>query len=325
MNTRVQEVERLDAEAFKQVANNDADSAFLARELTQVRAQILQVPHAPLNSFTVFPVQTEIAQGAMTAIQPIYDMVGMAKIIANPSDDLPMADIVAKEESVKVVDVGSAYGYSHQDLQHAVYARKSLSTMKAEASRRAIDTKLNKIAWKGDTAANIKGFIDNVNMSEYTLTADGTGSSTKFSTKTPVQMVRDMSELIETIATNTEYTEMANTVLLAPTAYTKLATTLYTSTDGQTTQTCLEMLKGMYPNITRWLPIGELKNADDTGAKDLAIVGYFDPSTVRFEIPKRFEQLPVQVDNLYYKVPCLASTIGVTVFKPYCFTKAVGV
>lgn len=324
---RIESMQHLDQDVIAHASERfDATvSAFLSRQLTQVRAQVLNVSHAPLNAFTVFPVQTEIAAGANTAIQYVYDMVGMAKIIANPADDLPHADILAEETSVKVKEIGAAYGYSVSDLENAAFANLNLTSMKAEAVRRAIDTKLNKIAWFGDDNAKITGFIGNANVSEYTLTADGTSSSTKFSAKTAEKQYRDVSNIIETIPENTEESEQANTMLFSPASYRALATTLYTSANGQTTQTVLEMLKANYPAITRWLKVSELKNADSTGTKDIAIAGYFDPSYIRFEIPVRFDQRPIQNKNLIYEIPCRAKTIGVTVFKPFCFTKAVGV
>lgn len=314
---------RLDSDALSRNFDDTA-SAFLARQLTHVRAQTIQVTQAPLNAFMLFPVQTEIPVGADTALQRYYDMVGSAAIIANPADDLPRADIVAQEKSVKVKDIGASYGYSVKDLENASFANLPLSTMKAGAVRRAIDVKLNKIAFKGDSTHGIVGFLDNENLNEVTLPADGTGSSTKFSTKTPVQMYRDMSNFIESVPTITEDTEKMNTIALAPAAYNALASTLYVSENGQTTQTVLQMLKAQYPEIQRWLKIGELKGAG-TGNTDVMVGGYFDPSYIRLEIPKRFDQRPVQEKNLMYIVNCLSSTVGVTVFRPYTFSIAEGV
>lgn len=325
-NPYIEKVERLDADTISRVLTRlDAtQSAFLARMLTQVRARVLQVTHARLNAFTVFPVQTEISAGAETALQRIYDMVGMAKIIANPADDLPLVDILAQETSVKVKEVGAAYQYSVSDLEAAAFANLPLTTMKGNAVKRAIDTKLNSIAWKGDAENGIVGFLDNANLSEYTLLATGSSSSTKLSDKTAEQMYKDVAAIIESISDNTDDTEKADTVLFAPGPYNALSTTLYTTDNGQTTQTVLSMLKENYPEIRRWLKVGELKNADSTGTKDYIIAGVFDPDYVRFEIPLRFDQRPVQEKNLSFNVPCRSKVVGVTVFKPYCFTKAVG-
>ena len=59
-------------------AMDEATSVFLARQLTHIRAQTLQVKKAPMNAFRVFPVQTDIPAGAESAVQYIYDAVGMA-------------------------------------------------------------------------------------------------------------------------------------------------------------------------------------------------------------------------------------------------------
>lgn len=319
-------VERLDAETIgSKIANFDTNySALAARMLTQVRAKTLDVKHGNLNAFSVFPVQTEVSAGAETALQRIYDMVGMAKVVANPADDLPLADVFVEEKSVKVKQLGIAYQYSVRDLQHAVFSNTPLSTMKANAARKANDVKINKIAWFGDKDNGITGFLDNTNVSEYTLKADGNGSGTALSTKTAEKQYRDMNEFINTIANNTDDTEEPNTVLMSPSVYTTLSSTLYTTADGQTTKTVLAMLKENHPEITRWLKVGELKKADSSKQKDVMVVGYFDPDYIRLEIPNRFEQMPVQAKNLAFTVPCHSEVIGVTVFRPYCFTKAVG-
>ena len=72
----------------------DADtSAFLARQLTYVRTQALSIKRPPLEAFTTFPVQTDVPPGAETALQRVYDSVGMAKVISDYSDDLPRVDL----------------------------------------------------------------------------------------------------------------------------------------------------------------------------------------------------------------------------------------
>lgn len=320
----IENIERLDANTLNTFGRfDDVATAFLARQLTYIRARILQVPHAKLNAFTVFPVQTEVPVGAQTALQRYYDVVGMAKIIANPADDLPYVDLLAQETSVKVKEVGAAYGYSVSDLEAAAFAQTPLSTLKANAVMRAIDTTINKIAWHGDAETGVVGFLSNPNVSEFTLPANAQGS-TKIKDKTPEEKYRVIADMINTIPNNTDDTETANTVLMPPEIYTDLNSTIFATDQGQTTRTVLEMLKDNFPEITRWLKVGEMKNADPTKTKDIIIVGFFDPDVIKLEIPLRFDQQPLQRENLYCKVPCRSKVIGVTVTRPYCFTKAVG-
>lgn len=299
--------------------NLDADeSAFLTRQLTYVRKQALQVKKAPLNAFTVFPVMTDVPAGAETAVQRIYDSVGMAEVISNYGDDLKRVDLVAKENAVRVVTVGDAYGYNYKELRNAMFANMNLDAMRASAARRAIDAKLNRIAWHGDSAHNVIGFLNNDNITAFSLPADGTSNATELSKKTEENVIRDMNDFIESIPEQTKQVEQANTVLLAPKAYNHLATTRLKDSD----RTILEFLQGVHPEIIRWMKIGELEKADN--GKDVMIAGNFIPEYIKFEIPNRFTQMPVQPNNLEYKVPCLSEAIGVSITMPLAFAKASG-
>lgn len=300
---------------------DEASSVFLARELHYVRSKALEVPKAPLEAFQVFPVQTDVPADASTADQRIYDSVGVAKIISNYADDLPRADVIAEEHSVKLRDTGAAYGYNVTEIRNARFAGINLSDMKARAVRRSIDEKLNSIAWKGDAAHGIIGFLDNPNITEVTLDADGNGSSSKFSTKSVTQIIRDMNKVIEAIPNATNQVERADTVLLAPNAYNHLAAT---PRSDNSDLTILGFLQVAHPEIRRWMKVGALKGAG-TGGKDLVIAGHFEPDYVKFEIPERFRQMPVEVRNLEYIINCTARVVGVTVTLPLAFAKAQGV
>ena len=298
---------------------DEAFSFFLARELTQIRARVLEVSKAPMNAFRIFPVQTEVAPGAATAIQRIYDSTGMAKVIANYADDLPRADAVGKEVVSKVVTVGDSYGYNTMEIEHAQFAGVNLSMYKAQAARRAVDLKINQIAWFGDSEHGVTGFIDNQNLTAVTLAADGTGSSTKFTDKTPDQIIRDITKLITAINVATNNVEDPNMVLLPTEAFDHI---VMTPRSQYSDLTILEFLRRSHPDI-RFEKVGELDGAGTAGA-DLMIAGRFDPDVVRLEIPERFRQLPVEKRNLEYVVDCIARVIGVTVTIPMAFSKASG-
>lgn len=306
----IQSQNHLDAEA----------SVFLARELTHIRAQTLTVKKAPLNAFAVFPVQTDIPAGAETAIQRIYDGVGMAEIISNFSDDLRRVDVVAKEVSVKVFMLGDSYGYNFREVKNAQFAGKNLDALRAQQARHGIDLKLNKLAWFGDEKHNITGFIKNPNISSFALPNDGTGSKTQLKTKSVDNVIRDMNDFIDSIPTATNEVEQANAVLLSPAVYRHLAETRIPNTEGQT---ILEFLKSVHPEITRWMKVGELKSAAADGT-DLMVAGHFDPTYIKFEIPERFNQLPVEQRNLEYVVNCVSEAVGVTVTMPMAFVMAKG-
>lgn len=296
-----------------------AGSAFVARQLTMVRAQVLRVKKASLNAFNVFPVTTDIPVGAETALQRVYDSVGVAEIISNWADDLPRVDILAQETSVNVKMLGDAYGYNYREVQNAQFANINLSAEKGRVAKYAIDYKLNQIAWHGDKEHHITGFLDNPNISEFTLPGDGANNSTKLADKTEEQVFRDLNNFIESIPEATNQVEQANALLLPPAVYTLLATKRL----GNTETTYLNFFRQIHPEITNIAKVLELKGAGQDG-KDVMIAGFFDPSYIKFEIPIRFDQRPVEYRNLEYVVNCVASTAGITVVMPFAFAKAYG-
>lgn len=316
---------RYDENDYRALVNSgrfdEAASAFLARQLTYVRSQVIRVRKETLTAFSVFPVQTDIPVGADTALQRVYDSIGTATVIANYADDLPRVDLLAQETPVHVRSIGDAYGYSYRDLQHAQYARMNLSAEKGRIARIAIDTKLNRIAWKGDEKYGLIGFLNNPNISEYTLTADGgDGSdSAAFKDKTDEQILRDLNAFVDAVGAATNYVETVNTLLLPPSGYALVSTKRLTYSD----RTVLEFFRGAHPEITRIISVGELEKAGAAG-KTVMIAGYFDPSYIKFEIPERFNQMPIQYRNLEYVINCVASTAGVTINIPYAFVKAEG-
>lgn len=315
---------KFDEKEYSYLVNNRMDDAlatFTARQLTYVRAQTLQAKKPPLEAFTVFPVQTDVPAGAETAMQITYDSVGIAEVITNYADDLPRVDVFATEQAVKVHSIGAAYGYNHQEIQNAMFAKVNLSSTKAEQAKRGVDLRINKLAWHGDKTSNIIGFLNNPNISEYSVKADGTGSSTKFANKTVEQILRDLNEFFAVIRKATNNVERPNTLLLPPSAYAHLATT---PRSDNSDKTILDFIKQVYPNLTRIIEVNELENADGKG-KDMMFAGVFDPTYVRLEIPNRFDQLPVQERNLEYVVNCVSRVIGVNVVIPMAFVKAVGV
>lgn len=299
---------------------NQDDALFIAQELNYIRARALEVEHSPLNSFRVFPQETDVPAGAETALTIVYDSVGMAKIVADYGDDLPRAEAVATTIPSKVFTVADSYGYNYVELEHARLANVNLEARKALASRRGIDLKLNNLAWFGDADHGIVGFINNANIPTVTIPADGTGSSALFVDKTPDQIIRDMNSIINEISNNTNGVEMPDTVLMSPAIYDLLEST---PKSQYSDRTILEFLRGAHPEVSRWMKIGELNGAG-TGGTDMVIAGVFRPEYIRQENPVRFEQLPVQYRNLEYVVPCVSRTLGVTVNVPVCFASAYG-
>ncbi len=300
--------------------NLDAgETVFFTRELESIKSQTYDVLKAPLRAFTLIPVDSTVGNGAESIVYQQYDMVGIAKVIANYADDLPRADVVGKEFTAKIKSVGDSYGYSLQDIRAAQYAGKPLTQRKANAAVRAQQEAWNRIAFYGDAENGLPGWLTNPNIPSTSAPADGAGSATTFASKTPVQILRDLNALVNAIVTLTKGAEKPNTLALPIDQYTLIATTVY-GTASDTTIMEMFLKNSPYIDTVEW--------ADELSAENLAAAGVTDftgdiaiaydrnPDKLTFEMPQPFEQLPVQERGLEYIVPCHSRVAGVLVYYP---------
>ena len=125
------------AETIRSV-NLDADQTmFFQRELEHIKSRTYDIRYAELKARSLIPVSGEAGPGAESITYYQYDMVGVAKIIANYATDLPRADVRGKKFTSPVESLGASYGYSVQDIRAAAKAGKPLEQRKANAARRS--------------------------------------------------------------------------------------------------------------------------------------------------------------------------------------------
>ncbi len=294
-------IDRLDA----------TDAIFFKRQLEYVKANTYDEKLADLKYKQFLPVSTEAPSGATEITWRSFKGYGLAKIIADYAKDFPRVDIGGEEHTVKVKDIGSSYAYSIREIQRAAMAGLALEQRRANMARRAIEEKLNSIAWNGDTTANIQGFIGYPGITAYTVPATGTGTTKTWSTKTPAQILTDLFGICNAITEGTLGKEQPDTILL-PLAQYNLIRQTPLSTDNNVT--ILQFFTTNYPGVTvDWLK--ELDGAG-SGSTDRFIAYKKDPDHVTFEVPLAFEQLEEEKEGMEYVVPCWASTGGVIVYYP---------
>lgn len=97
---------------------DEGESIFLARELDYVKTKVYEVEYPALTATTLFPVTSEIPSYAKTFTYGVWDAVGMARIIADYSDDLPNVGVNYREETGKVFSLGNFYEYSLMEIEH---------------------------------------------------------------------------------------------------------------------------------------------------------------------------------------------------------------
>lgn len=293
-------------------ARHDANTAFINRELNHVQAEIYKTDFPELKFRALVPVSNEVNPGAKTHSYKQYTAVGVAKIIANPADDIPMVGLYAEEFVGKVRSLALGYGYSYEDLLAAAMAGVPLAREEAIETREGIERKLNSICFLGDSDYDLPGFLTNENIPEVTIPADGSGGSSAWSAKTPLQIIRDLNLVKNAPTENTQGIEVAKKILLPLTSFTYINSTPFSDS---TEVTILQWFLKNNPGITvDWL--NELETAGDSSSKRM-IAYNPDSRKLKFHIPKEFEQLPPQEKNLYVAIPCWARSGGVQFTKPF--------
>lgn len=289
---------------------NDAKfTANLSRELEHVRSQTYDVVYPEMKARQLIPVDESVSNGAETVVYRQWDMLGMAKIIHDFADDLPLVDALVEEFTAKIKSVGAAYHYSIQDLRAAGLSGSQLPARRARMARRSIEQAIDAIACLGNSKAGLVGFAQHPNVS---LVPVVTGT---WSTATGAEMIGDMNELVNAVVQANKETFLPDTIALDITNYTRFSTTRI-STTGDTHMTAMQAFLRSNPYIREVVSWNKLANANAAGNGPRAVCYKRDPEVLELVIPQEFEEMPPQPQGLKFNIPCHARVGGCVVYYP---------
>jgi hypothetical protein len=288
------------------------ETLMLARELESVEATLYEWKEKELKYRMHIPVTNSDNPGAETITYRMITFVGMAKIVANYSHDLPRSDAFTKEYSQKVKTVATSFGYNTQELRAAAMANKPLDRIKADAARKSMRQKENSLAWTGDASHGIIGFLNNTNIP--VIAAPAGSSGTTWALKTPDEILQDVSLMTSTVRTQSKGIHNGNTLLLPIAQYTRI-TTLPRSANSDTVVADF-ILKNKAYGITEIDWLNELTNAFVSGTKDGAVLYEKSNEVLENRIPYEATPLPMQEKGLEYIINVEARNGGVVVRYP---------
>lgn len=288
---------------------DDKFTAILARELEYVRARTYDIVYPEKKARRLIPVDNEVPPGAETISYDQWDAFGMAVIISNFADDLPMVDVMKERFSSVVQTIGDAYQWTVEDLERAAMTPGArLTQRRAGAARLFVENKIEDIAAYGLPIGGLKGLLNHPNV---TLVAPITGDWGNPAT-TAEQMADDANKLVQTVVDQTEETFLPNTLLLDSVSKGRMANKKMTQTDTTALKWFLDNNEYI-DKIETWY---KCKNADAAGTGPRAACYKRDPIVLQLVIPLEFKQQPAQARNLSFVVPCRARVGGVVVYYP---------
>lgn len=181
-------------EALDHRIRTDANAtAFLARDLVHVRAQIERTIYERLRAAEFVPVEEGHPAGALSYETRRMDIVGEAKITHDLAGDAPRADAALEAELRKYVYVRASYAYTTADLEHAAFANVPLVRWKADACADVIARGLDKIGRSGSAPAGLTGFFNSPDVTVHTLT------NGEWLSATVAEILADLAEVEQTI------------------------------------------------------------------------------------------------------------------------------
>jgi hypothetical protein len=302
--------------------NMDANTTvYLSRELERIKSMTYDVKYGALRAAEIFQFDTELQPYDETITYEQYDATGIADLVTNYSTDLRTVDVSMKKFTSQVFAIGLAYTFNIMDVKRNAIAGTPLQTRKALQTRRGIAEKHDRLFWLGDSVAGIVGLLSNANIPN-AVVATGTGGTT-WLTKTAEEIVADLSSAVLGIKTLTKGIEKPNLLLLSESRLELIRTKRSTLAGGLLGRTVLEIFKTDYPEI-RVEGVEFLAGQFQGGAEGF-ILGTNDPMAIQLKAPIVYEELPVQTNNLAFKVPAIGTNGGVAVYYPLAFTKKYGI
>ena len=285
--------------------------SILTRQAEFVRSKTFEVAYAALKALSFIPLASDIPAWATHVVKIVFDSAGQAKIVGNGSDDAPRVDMVASEQSQKVLSLEAAYGWMLMELRAALGAGLPLNTKKGEIASRVINTAIDeilatgKLTSAGQTNTGLTGFINSSAVSIYA------GSAGSWAAATADAIIADISGMIRKPAQDTKDIYSVDTFLMAPARFDVLATKPRSATSDTT---ILEFLKRTNPgvNFETWHRL----TGAGASSKDRLVAYAKTPQVVEGIVPQQFETLPPQQKNFDTVVLCHARCGGVDIHQP---------
>ena len=264
------------------VMDFQANLGFMRAQTTYVERQVNEQKYPEIQYPRLGPVVTEAHPFAKTVTFISTDQVGQADWINGNSMTMPMAEVLRNQYESPIWTAGMGYSYGWEEVGQARMLGINLQTDKAMAARKAAERFIDDLFLFGNTAKGLKGLTNHGAPTAANVTT-GTWDA---AARTSQEIINDINEVILKVPTGTEYTEMANTVLLP---YTKIVTLASRVLPG-TTMTVLQFIKtaNIYTVTTgQALTIMGVRGLESAGAgtTNRMIAYYNDPMILKMHLP----------------------------------------
>ncbi len=309
----------------------DAQSAlnFLISQLTYLEREAYKIQYPSVDYPELVTVDSSAPEWTPSVTYFTQDYVGEARWFNSNALDVPHTELLRDKGATNIDLAAAGYRYNLQEIAQAQALGINLNAEKAVAAREVAEQFVDKVVKFGDSGKGYTGLINSASVTAATATADGTGSSALWTTKTSTQILRDINNVLMNQYTGTLRIEISDTLLLPPAQYTYLMSTPFnTTTDSTTLMEWIRRTNAYTVQTGNPLTVKSILNLDTSGAGGTArMVAYRnDPSIVKFYMPMPFRWLqPMQVGPLIFEAAGIMRMGGVDFRRPKSATYLDGI
>lgn len=199
-------------------------------QLAYTQATMLQKFRAPVIYRDLIDVSYEAPAWADSVQTEEFDNLGVAKIAADGSTDMPFADAKFGRRLIEVKGTKIGYKYNVQELIEAQQLKRPLNDLRMKAAVIANERLLNRIALRGDTASGIYGFW-NQPSSRITPVVAPTGNWDK-TTTSPMSILADINKAITAVYENSGTNAFVTDIAMPITALSALNNTILSASSS---------------------------------------------------------------------------------------------
>ncbi len=284
-------------------------NVFLKEQLNHILNLAFLETFPALKARSFIPVNRGVPAAAETISTRIWDSYGEAKVLNPNADDFPSVSIGQREAFAAIKSIGCYFEYSVLDLRRSELAGTGLDSKLAVAARQTIESKIDKLAVKGDERVGIKGITNHEGFNEVNLSKWFDGSKIK----SPELMLADINQMVSVIAENTNNVLLPDTLLLPVKHYAHIAQTPITPQSHVTILNYILTNNPYLKNIDSWVHL-----------ENKCVVYPRTPQALEMYIPQEFEMLEPQAAGMNIRIHCHARFGGVQVYTPKACAYGVG-
>jgi hypothetical protein len=320
-------------------------SIFFQRQLEFIESDLNFVEYGELKSFKHIPIESRGGDNLWYTWR-LFDKVGKWKIGGDDADDVPEVNIMGAELPVPIRMLTGGFKYNVRELlagkqaaaNHPDQPSLQIEMQKAKACFEAYQQLIDTIAWFANpdskAYAGLTGVFYNPYIGTVAAAAGVTNSNTKTTwfnssgvlQKDPIDILRDMDNLLTSIKVATLDRYAADTVLMPIEHYNALVNTPLSA--QYPLINIMQKFRENHPEVTMVDTLVNAKNVPAGGslasATDVILGFKKDPDVVKIVLPRTYTMLPIQERGFNYIVPCYATTAGVITKKPKAMAMLTG-